>query len=87
MSRVMHAVEEDMGVNPKIVVPQNGWFISWKTLLKLMIWGFSPYFWFNTHMKGKVNHEHRESELLGRFLWEVYNFNWIITYGPCSTLP
>ena len=24
---------------PKIVVPQNGWFIVWKTLLKWMIWG------------------------------------------------
>ncbi len=23
---------------------QNGWFISWKTLLELMIWGY-PYFW------------------------------------------
>ena len=35
-----------MGVNPKIGVfyPQNGWFISWKTLLKLMIWGYH-YFW------------------------------------------
>ncbi len=22
-----------MGVEPKIGVPQNGWFISWKTLL------------------------------------------------------
>ena len=33
-----------MGVNPKIGVPQNGWFISWKTLLKWMIWGY-PYFW------------------------------------------
>ena len=30
---------------------QNGWFISWKTLLKWMIWGvLYPYFWFNTHM-------------------------------------
>ena len=25
---------------PKIGVPQNGWFLSWKTLLKLMIWGY-----------------------------------------------
>ena len=31
-------------VFPKIGVPQNGWFISWKTLLKWMIWGY-PYFW------------------------------------------
>ena len=38
-------------------------------------------------MKGKVNHENKESELLGRFLLEVYKFDWIITYGPCSTLP
>ena len=28
---------------PKIVVPQNGWFI-WKTLLKWMIWGENPLF-------------------------------------------
>ena len=32
-------------VFPKIGVgPQNGWFISCKTLLKLMIWGYH-YFW------------------------------------------
>ena len=30
---------------PKIGVPQNGWWKSWKTLLKWMIWGFSHYFW------------------------------------------
>ena len=24
--------------------PQNGWFISWKTLLKWMIWGENPLF-------------------------------------------
>ena len=29
---------------PKIGVPQNGWWKSWKTLLKWMIWGY-PYFW------------------------------------------
>ena len=27
-------------VFPKIVVPQNGWFIIWKTLLKWMTWGY-----------------------------------------------
>ena len=35
--------EDDMDVEPKIGVvftPQNGWFISWKTLLKWMIWGY-----------------------------------------------
>ena len=26
-------------------IPQNGWFIFWKTLLKWMIWGAHPYFW------------------------------------------
>ncbi len=31
-------------VLPKILVPQNGWFISWKTLLKWMIWGYIPLF-------------------------------------------
>ena len=36
-----------MGVEPKIggFYPQNGWYISWKTLLKWMIWGAHPYFW------------------------------------------
>ncbi len=39
-----------MGVEPKIGgKPQNGWFISWKTLLKLMIWGAHPYFWKHPH--------------------------------------
>ncbi len=33
-----------VGVEPKIVVPQNGWWKSWKTLLKWMIWGYH-YFW------------------------------------------
>ena len=32
-------------VFPKILVPQNGWFIMWKTPLKWMIWGAHPYFW------------------------------------------
>ena len=34
---------EDIWVFPKIVVPQNGWFIR-ETLLEWMIWGY-PYFW------------------------------------------
>ena len=40
------------GIFPKIggKLPQNGWFISWKTLLKWMIWGFSHYFWVDTHI-------------------------------------
>ena len=34
-----------VGVEPKIGgKPQNGWFISWKTLLKWMIWWYH-YFW------------------------------------------
>ena len=35
-----------MDVEPKIggFYPQNGWFISWKTLLKWMIWGVFPLF-------------------------------------------
>ena len=33
-------------VFPKIGVPQNGWFIKWKTLLKWMIWG---YHYFRKH--------------------------------------
>ena len=31
---------------PKTGVPQNGWFIKWKTLLKWMIWG---YHYFREH--------------------------------------
>ena len=39
-------VGKEVGVNPKIRVgPENGWFISWKILLKWMIWEVSPYFW------------------------------------------
>jgi len=35
-----------MGVEPKNrgTVPQNGWFIIWKTLLKWMIWVENPLF-------------------------------------------
>ena len=43
-------------VFPKIVVPQNGWFIR-ETLLKWMIWGY-PYFWkhpdANCQGKGEI---------------------------------
>ncbi len=31
-------------------MPQNGWFISWKTLLKWMIWGVSTPIFGNTHV-------------------------------------
>ena len=31
-------------VFPKIGIPQNGWWKSWKTLLKWMIWGENPLF-------------------------------------------
>ena len=33
-----------------IGVPQNGWFISWKTLSKWMIWGENPLFSGNRHI-------------------------------------
>ena len=36
-------------VFPKIVVPQNGWFIM-KNPIKMDDLGFSPYSWFNTHI-------------------------------------
>ena len=36
---VFHTKLHAIWVFPKIVVPQNGWCISWKTLLKWMIWG------------------------------------------------
>ena len=49
----MFGISEVTWVFPKIGVPQNGWFISWKILLKWMIWVvFSPYFW--------VQHPHAE---------------------------
>ncbi len=35
---------------PKIKVPQNGWFISWKTLLKWMIWGVKTPIFGNTQL-------------------------------------
>ena len=34
-----------MGVEPKIMVPQNGWFIRENPMNKWMIWGVCPYFW------------------------------------------
>ena len=38
-------------VFPKIRgTPQNGWFISWKTLLKWMIWRY-PYFWKHPYIQ------------------------------------
>ncbi len=42
--------DEIIRVFPKIGVPKNGWFISWKTLLKWMFWGY-PYFWKHPSMK------------------------------------
>ena len=40
-------------VFPKIMVPQNGWFIMEKTPLKWMIWGY-PYFWKHPFRYGAV---------------------------------
>ena len=42
---------------PKIggFFPQNGWFISWKTLLKWMIWGGFPYFWKHPYVNAPEN--------------------------------
>ena len=46
---------KNMGVSKnRGKTPQNGWFLSWKTLLKFMIWGGPPLFFFgNTHIRGK----------------------------------
>ncbi len=43
-------------VLPKIVVPQNGWFI-WKTLLKLMISGHH-YFWKHPYLNQTIYSTH-----------------------------
>ena len=39
----------DKWVFPKIGVPPR-WMVQWKTLLKWMIWGGSPYFWIQRQM-------------------------------------
>ncbi len=41
-------VEPKIGVNP-CKFTKNGWFISWKTLLRWMIWGYH-YFWKHPFM-------------------------------------
>ncbi len=43
----IHIIEAKIG---GFETPQNGWFISWKTLLKWMIGGFSPYVWKKKHV-------------------------------------
>ena len=54
-----------MGVEPKIggFYPQNGWFFSWKTLLKWTIWVVLPLFLVQ-HPYGKPRYP--ESTLLQR---------------------
>ena len=47
-------VSKNRGKNWKT---QNGWFISWKTLLKWMIWGPHPYFWKHSYNRGWT-HQH-----------------------------
>ena len=41
---------------PKLKVPQNGWWKSWKTLWTNGWFGgyFTPYFWFNSHIKTPI---------------------------------
>ena len=63
-------------VFPKIGVPQNGWFISWNTLLKWMIWGVlpplflvqHPYVGF-FHMKSTKQKPLKLTEVLGPSTW------------------
>ena len=55
-SRWMEHLEKNIWVFPKIVEnPQNGWFISWKTLLKWMIWGY-PYLWKHPYTQQQSRH-------------------------------
>ena len=55
----------NVGVEPKIggTVPQNEWSISWKHLLKWMIWGVNnPYFWFNPPCESEAPSEKAHPE-------------------------
>ncbi len=68
-------------VFPKIVVPQNGWFIRENPIKMGWFGGFSPDFWFNTHT-------HRCSTSRGPCLayhMPVRNWKWL-TAKRCGTV-
>ena len=50
-SKMLAKVVKVIWMFPKIGVPQNRWFIKWKTLVKLMIWGYH-YFWKHPYASG-----------------------------------
>ena len=56
---------------PKIVVPQNGWFIR-ETLLKWMIWGYHHL--RNTHMFPGIHVRFGLLIFSPVFLWDLWDF-------------
>ena len=79
-----------MDVEPKIggFYPPNGWFISWKTVLKWMIWGYHycwkhpylpgtgvcvcPFFWGDTTLQKNQNRGHLGSRYKMVNIYTVY---------------
>ncbi len=60
--------------------------LQWKTLLKLMIWGFSPYFWVDTHIAYLPSKN--EIVQIGGHDWAMFErwhvYNWkMIRCGWC----
>jgi len=53
-------------VFPKIVVPQNGWFIR-ENPIKMMIWGY-PYFWKHPHIVSILPSDHPTIPIAAAFL-------------------
>ena len=49
--------------------PQNGWFISWKTLSKWMIWGAHPFFWKHPYTVDDLREANLQKETVGT-VWE-----------------
>ena len=56
--------------------PQNGWFISWKSLWKWMIWGFSHIFG-TTHFINLQVFSYFKVDLAGHFCPNAFDFCWL----------